>query len=64
MQSDRPPPAFVLRSCNRWTGDTTDRTCEAAQRGQLTSIWLIPFHMSDEQIERRVGCPRLALSRH
>jgi len=48
MQSDRPPPAFVLRSCNRWTGDTTDRTCEAAQRGQLTSIWLIPF-----QHERR-----------
>jgi hypothetical protein len=32
MQSDRPPPAFVLRSCNRWTGDTTDRTCEAAKR--------------------------------
>ena len=22
MQSDQPPPAFVLRSSNRWTGDT------------------------------------------
>jgi hypothetical protein len=51
MQSDRPPPAFVLRSCNRWTGHRGPPSLCARikpQKTQASGTKLLGFDLNNQ----------------